>query len=470
MTTTTPMSTELTVLLVEDDLHMQIACVQALQLAGLAVEAVGSAEEALPRLEAGFPGVVVTDMRLPRADGLSLVRRCRELDADLPAIMITGHGDVSLAVEAMRSGAYDFMTKPFSPEQLVEVVRRALEKRALTLEVASLRRALRDRGGVEGKIVGRSPQIERVRRLVMDVADSPVDVLIHGETGTGKEVVAQALHELSRRRGAPFVALNCGGLPDNLLDSELFGHEAGAFTGAQKKRVGKIEHAHGGTLFLDELESMPMGVQIKLLRVLQERVVERLGSNAAHPVDTRVVAATKDDLLARAKQGSFRADLVYRLNVVTIELPPLRERREDIALLLEHFMLLAASRYGRPQPQVSTRQMHALMAHDWPGNVRELRNVADCLVLGVRANVPGMEAAQAAAEPAADAAGASGTAPAPGEDGGLSLAESVEGYERSLIRAELQRQGGNIARSAKALRIPKTTLNDKIRKYGLQGE
>jgi two-component system C4-dicarboxylate transport response regulator DctD len=234
--------------------------------------------------------------------------------------------------------------------------------------------------------------------------------------------------------------------------------------------VGKIEHAHGGTLFLDELESMPMGVQVKLLRVLQERVVERLGANAAHPVDTRVVAATKDDLLARAKQGSFRADLVYRLNVVTIELPPLRERREDIALLLEHFMLLAASRYGRPQPQVSTRQMHALMAHDWPGNVRELRNVADCLVLGVRANVPGMEGAQAAVEPAADAALAPGAAPAPGEDGGLSLAESVEGYERSLIRAELQRQGGNIARSAKALRIPKTTLNDKIRKYGLQGE
>jgi two-component system C4-dicarboxylate transport response regulator DctD len=295
----------------------------------------------------------------------------------------------------------------------------------------------------------------------MDVADSPVDVLIHGETGTGKEVVAQALHELSHRRGAPFVALNCGGLPDNLLDSELFGHEAGAFTGAQKKRVGKIEHAHRGTLFLDELESMPMGVQIKLLRVLQERVVERLGSNVPQPVDVRVVAATKDDLLARAKQGSFRADLVYRLNVVTIELPPLRERREDIPLLLEHFMLLAASRYGRPQPEVGTPQMHRLMAHDWPGNVRELRNVADCLVLGVRANVPGLDAATPAPVPAPAVAG---------EEDGVSLVESVEGYERSLIRAELQRQGGNIARSAKALRIPKTTLNDKIRKYGLQGE
>ncbi|WP_119153678.1 sigma-54-dependent transcriptional regulator [Caldimonas tepidiphila] len=449
------MSRELTVLLVEDDPHMQLGCVQALQLAGIAVEAVASAEAAQRLLEPGFAGVLVTDMRLPGADGLTLVRRCRELDADLPAIMITGHGDVSLAVEAMRSGAYDFIPKPFSSEQLVEVVRRALEKRALTLEVASLRRALSLREGVEGKLVGRSPQIERVRRLVAEVADSPVDVLVHGETGTGKEVVAQALHELSRRRTAPFVALNCGGLPDNLLDSELFGHEAGAFTGASKRRVGKIEHAHGGTLFLDELESMPMGMQVKLLRVLQERVVERLGSNRPQPVDVRVVAATKDDLLARARQGGFRADLYYRLNVVTIELPPLRERREDIPLLLEHFMLLAASRYGRAQPEVTAQQMHRLMAHDWPGNVRELRNVADCLVLGVRHDVTG-------AAPGPDELG--------GGDEGVSLVDSVEGFERGLIRAELQRQGGNIARSAKALRIPKTTLADKIRKYGLQGE
>jgi two-component system C4-dicarboxylate transport response regulator DctD len=202
---------------------------------------------------------------------------------------------------------------------------------------------------------------------------------------------------------------------------------------------------------------MPLGVQVKLLRVLQERRVERLGSNQPHPVDVRVVAATKDDLLARAKAGSFRADLVYRLNVVTIELPPLRERREDIPLLLQHFTLLAASRYGRPQPALTTQQLHRLMAHDWPGNVRELRNVADCLVLGVRANVPGLEVS------------GQGVPADSGEEGGASLVDSVESYERSLIRAELQRQGGNIARSAKALRIPKTTLNDKIRKYGLQG-
>jgi DNA-binding NtrC family response regulator len=289
-----------------------------------------------------------------------------------------------------------------------------------------------------------------VRQLVARVAGSHVDVLIRGETGTGKELVAQALHELSGRQAAPLVALNCGGLPDNILDSELFGHEAGAFTGAAKRRVGKIEYAHGGTLFLDEVESMPMAVQIKLLRVLQDRVIERLGSNERVPVDCRVVAATKDDLLQRAKDNTFRSDLYYRLNVVTIELPPLRERREDIPLLLEHFLLMAASRYGLPQPVVNATQMRALMAHDWPGNVRELRNVADCLVLGVPSSVLG-----------------SSDAPAPAVN--LSLSETVEDFERSLIREALVRHGGNIARTAQTLRVPKTTLNDKLRKYSLHG-
>jgi len=449
------MTTELSVLLVEDDIHVQLGCMQALQLAGLSVDAVDTAEAARTQLRPGFAGVVVTDMRLPGADGLSLVRHCQQMEADLPVIMITGHGDVSLAVEAMRSGAYDFIPKPFSPEVLVEVVKRALEKRRLTLEVASLRRALAARDDLSGKLVGISPQIERVRKLITEVADSPVDVLIRGETGTGKEVVARALHDFSRRRSAAFVALNCGGVPDTLLDSELFGHEAGAFTGAQKKRIGKIEYAHQGTLFLDELETMPTGMQIKLLRVLQERVVERLGANHGQPVDVRVVAATKDDLLQRAKEGSFRADLYYRLNVITLDLPPLRERREDIPLLLEHFLLLAASRFQRPQPQVSTQQLHRLMAHPWPGNVRELRNVAECLVLGVPQAV----------------LGESTTAPSPEPDEstatGPSLAETVDGFERSLIAEELKRQGGNIARTAKALRIAKTTLADKVRKHGL---
>ena len=440
------------VLVVEDDPHVQLGCVQALQLAGLAVEGFDNAEAALQRIAPGWAGVVVTDMRLPGADGLWLLRRCGELDADLPVIMITGHGDVSLAVEAMRSGAYDFITKPFSSEMLVEVVRRASEKRSLTLEVNALRKALSRREGVAAKLLGSSPHIERVRRLIASVAASPVDVLIHGETGSGKELVAQALHEQSPRHGGHFVALNCGAVPDNLLDSELFGHEAGAFTGASKRRIGKIEHADGGTLFLDEVESMPMGMQIKLLRVLQERVVERLGSNQAVPINVRIVAATKDDLQLRAQQGSFRADLYYRLNVVSIELPPLRERREDIPLLLEHFMLMAASRYGRSPPRLSREQLQQLQSHAWPGNVRELRNVADCLVLGVHHDALGAPPHMLLAATV---------------DGQASLVETVESFERNLIAAELQRHAGSLAASARALRIPKTTLSDKIRKYGL---
>jgi len=328
-------------------------------------------------------------------------------------------------------------------------VKRALEKRRLTLEVASLRLTLSMREGISGKLVGRSPQMERLRQSVMELADSPVDVLVRGETGTGKELVAQALHDFSPRKSAPFVALNCGGMQDTLLDSELFGHEQGAFTGAQKRRIGKIEHANGGTLFLDEVESMPISMQIKLLRVLQERSIQRLGSNGTVEVNVRVIAATKDDLLERSQAGSFRADLYYRLNVVSLDLPPLRDRREDIPLLLEHFMLSAASRFGRPLPTPSYEQMHRLMAHSWPGNVRELRNVADCLVLGVHKDVLGPPP-----QPAQD-------------DEADSLVETVERFERNIISSELQRQRGNIASSARALRIAKTTLTDKIRKYGL---
>ena len=444
---------QLSVVLIEDDAAMRLGCEQALKFAGLQVQACASAEAGLRLLHAGFAGVVVTDMRLPGIDGMEVIRRCRLLDAALPVTVITGHGDIAMAVEAMREGAYDFVTKPFPPAMLVEVVQRALDKRALTLQVQSLQQRLAQLEGddpLEARLIGISARMERVRRLVREVADSPVDVMIRGETGAGKELVAQALHRLSRRRARPFVALNCGGLPESLLDSELFGHEAGAFTGAHKRRIGKFEHAHGGTLFLDELESMPGTVQVKLLRVLQERVIERLGSNVQTPVDCRIVAASKDDLLARAQQHSFRADLYYRLNVVVIELPPLRERREDIPLLLDHFVRQAAARHGRPQPELGGRQLQRLMAHDWPGNVRELRNVAECLVLGVaRDGLP-------------DAGPAANAAPP-------SLAEAVDGFERSLIASELHRHGGSLARAAEALNTAKTTLHGKMRKYGLVG-
>jgi two-component system C4-dicarboxylate transport response regulator DctD len=439
------MKMSLQVLLVEDDFNVRLGCEQAMQLAGISVIAADSAEAAEKHLTPDFPGIVVTDMRLPGMSGMDLLRRVRERDADLPVIIITGHGDVTLAVEAMRNGAYDFMQKPFSTDDLVEVVRRALEKRELVLEVEALRRRLDHRDDLESRLIGRSPQMQKVRRLILDVADANVDVLVYGETGTGKEMVARCLHDLAHPGQENYVALNCGGMADSLLDSELFGHEAGAFTGAQKRRIGKIEYASGGTLFLDELESMPMNMQIKLLRVLQERVIERLGSNQRIPVNCRVVAASKEDLKAWSEQGKFRADLYYRLNVVRIELPPLRERREDIPALYDAFLLQAASRFNRPPPPLTPETLRRLMAQDWPGNIRELKNAADCHVLGIGA----------------------GNVVMPGAVEASSLTEAVENYERQLIADEFGRQSGNIQRTADALKVARTTLHDKLKKYGL---
>ncbi len=440
----------LQVLLVEDDPDVRLGCEQALQLEDIPVSSVDSAEKARRRLTRDFPGIVVSDIRLPGMDGMALLKELQAIDPELPVVLITGHGDVSLAVQAMKGGAHDFIEKPFSPDYLVEVVRRALDKRRLTLEVRQLRARLESRDTLEARLIGRSPAMVKVRQLVADLGNSAADILIFGETGTGKELAARCLHEAGPRRNGNFVAINCGGLPETLFESEIFGHEAGAYTGAAKKRIGKIEHASGGTLFLDEIESMPMAMQIKLLRVLQERSLERLGSNTPIPVDCRVIAATKADLKELSDQGRFRADLYYRLNVATLPLPPLRERREDIPLLFEHFLLQAAARHERPVPAADPARMGPLLAYDWPGNVRELRNVADRCVLGIEAGV------------------APFTVESPAQK--RSLAETVDSFERALITDALERNQGSLARTAEDLRIAKTTLHDKIRKYGLANQ
>ncbi len=434
------------VLIIEDDPDVALGCEQALQLEGIAAECAGSAEAARRRLGRDFPGVVVSDIRLPGLDGMAFLRELLALDPQLPVVMITGHGDVTMAVQAMKDGAYDFIQKPFAPEYLVDVVRRALEKRRLVMEVRDLRHQLEQRDQLEGRLIGRGPGMEKVRALVSGLADSAADVLIHGETGTGKELVARCLHEASARRKGNFVAINCGGLPETLFDSEIFGHEAGAYTGAAKRRIGKIEHASGGTLFLDEIETMPVAMQIKLLRVLQERTLERLGSNTSIPIDCRVIAATKCDLLELSAKGGFRNDLYYRLSVATINLPPLRERRDDIPLLFEHFLLQAAARHNRPVPDTPAGRIQQLMGYTWPGNVRELRNVADRCVLGIEGGSPPFGEVR--------------------PDGPQPLAETVEAFERALI-AEALRRHGSLARAAEALAVAKTTLHDKIRKYGL---
>jgi DNA-binding NtrC family response regulator len=435
------------ILFVEDDPAVRLSVTQSLKLAGLAVAPCETAEQALPHLQPGFRGVLITDVRLPGMDGLALLKHTMGVDRDIPVILVTGHGDIAMAVQAMRQGAYDFVEKPFSAERLVETAMRALERRALRLEVDSLRHQLESKKGVEATLLGNSAAMQDVRRQVLNLADTSADVLVFGETGTGKELVARCLHDHSRRARANFVAINCGGIPETLFESEIFGHEAGAFTSAGKRRIGKIEHADKGTLFLDEIESLPMALQVKLLRALQERKLERLGSNTEIEVDFRVVAATKFDLKEQAAQGKFRADLYYRLNVAVIELPPLRERREDIPLLLEHFVLSAAHRHGRDPVNLPGHQMRSLMAADWPGNVRELRNVAERLVLGLKVAEHGIAGADA--PPA-------------------TLAQQVDVVEKALIEQALREHAGRPQVVADALGIGKKTLYDKMHRHGIQ--
>ena len=428
------------VALVDDDAVVRRSLVQTLELAGFEVEAFGSAEQGLASLAAGFAGVLVTDVRLPGMDGMALLQRVMQLDRSIPVILITAHGDVSLAVQAMRAGAYDFLEKPFAPDRLVEVTTRAMEKRALSAEVQSLRRQLESKRGIEATLLGRSAAMQALQQQVQRLAATNADVMVIGETGTGKELVARCLHEHSTRRERHFVAINCGGLPEALLESELFGHEMGAFTTAAKRRIGKFEHANGGTLLLDEIESMPTSFQVKLLRVLQERKVERLGSNDEVPIDVRVIAATKSDLKLMSEQQKFRSDLYYRLNVAVLHVPPLRERRADIPLLFEHFVLQASARHAREPEPLSATMSQELMSHDWPGNVRELRNVAERFVLGLADE-------RLLASAGADTA---------------TLAQQMDQVEKVLIERALKRHQGRMSVTCEALGIARKTLYDKI--------
>jgi two-component system C4-dicarboxylate transport response regulator DctD len=433
------------VILVDDEHHVREAGKQTLELAGYDVECFEGADGVLDRLSRAWLGVVITDVRMPRVDGMTLLRRIVEVDGDLPVVVITGHGDVPLAVEAIRSGAYDFIEKPFPAELLVDAVSQAMEKRRRALDNRTLR-AQQGGPGLAALVIGRSDAIERVRQQILAVAETDADVLICGETGTGKELTARALHNYSRRVDRPFVAINCGALPATIFESELFGHEAGAFTGAQRARIGKFEHANGGTVFLDEIESMPLDLQVKLLRVLEERSVERLGSNRPIPLDLRIVAATKIDLRRAADRGAFREDLLYRLNVVPIDLPPLRERLDDVPILFAQFVQRAAERLRRDAPDIPSGVVAQLLTHHWPGNVRELRNAAERFALGLP--IDGTRAAS--------------------DVGVYGLSERVEAFEKSLILRELAHQKGDIKATHEALGLPRKTLYDKMAKYGLR--
>lgn len=443
-----------TVLVVDDEEQVRHSIAQWLELGGLAVEMAADVESALAAVRRRAPTVVLTDFKMPRRSGLELMRELQEIDPDIPVVLLTAHGDVPLAVAAMRDGAYDFLQKPYVPEHLSAVVARAIEQRRLKKELRQLSERVAAQNGLQAHIVGASPAIARVRDMVAELSQHDPNVIITGETGTGKEVVARALHEFGPRAKAPFVAINCAAVPEELFESELFGHEAGAFTGARTQRIGKFEFAHGGTLLLDEIESMPLALQAKLLRVLQEWMVERVGSNKSVAVNVRIIAATKYDLEEQGRLGRFRPDLYYRLAGAEIPLPPLRDREGDVLLLFEHFATRAAAIAGQEHRPLSSSDVEALLTHTWPGNVRELKSVAERYALGLKAmgrTVPEIL----------------GTVTQSPAVAGLALADRVAAYERQLIETALKEHGGSISSVIEVLGIPRRTLNEKMLKYGL---
>ncbi len=435
-----------TVFLIDDDEDLLHALHQGLELEGFHVVSNLTATQVLTRLSSESYAVVISDILMPDVNGMEFLQRATEIDAALPILLMTGHGDVPLAVEAIQKGAYDFLEKPFSVQRLVAVIKRALEKRRLVLENRSLRKAIDDNDPISQRLVGRSKKIAYLREQIEALSDTNVDCLIIGETGAGKEVVARAIHDFSNRKNKPFVAINCAAVPVDMIESELFGHEAGAFTGATKKRIGKLEHAQGGTVFLDEIESMSLDLQAKILRAIEQRTIDPLGSNKTVELDITFIAATKEDLNELSLRQFFRADLYYRLNVITFTIPPLRERKEDIPLLFHHLARIARSKYRREIPELTADLVEQLTSYDWPGNVRELRNYADRFVLGIWNGFV--------------------TRSEPEVTGGLN--SRLQAFEKTVIEQELIKHGGSLKSTYESLELSRKGLYDKIKRLGIQ--
>ena len=455
---------EIELLLVEDEAALREVTARRLADEGIRVVEADSGEAAVERLEACAFDVVLTDLRLPGIDGTAVLDAALERYPDIVCVVVTGFGTVTDAVAALKRGAADFITKPFQFDQLLHVIRSALEQRRLRSENAWLRSQIQERYRFEG-LVGRSPRMRELFDLLETVAASPSTVLVTGETGTGKELAAKAIHHNSPRRGHRFVALNCSAVPETLLESELFGHVRGAFTGAVASRAGRLESAHEGTLFLDEVGTMSGPLQAKLLRVLQERELERVGDSRPIRIDVRIIAATNADLAQLVRDGRFREDLYYRLNVIPIFLPPLRERREDIPLLVRHFVETFSRQQGRPQEATVTQAaMRRMMAYEWPGNIRQLENAIErALTLNrTRAwidvdDLPGELQQAALSEP---------PAPPAIPEAGFDLAAYMAAVERQLIQRALDDTGGNKRQAALRLGVKRTTLVEKLKRLG----
>ena len=448
-----------TVLIVDDEKNIQVTLARALSLEGYATQAAGTGQEALERIASLPVDLVLLDVKLPDLDGLAVLEKALQVRPGLPVVVMSGHGSIETVRQAFKLGAFDYLEKPIGErERLLAAVRNGLQLRDLAAENAELRRA-----AGPGELLGTSPSMQRLRELVRRAAASEGRVLVTGENGTGKELVARALHQGSRRRGGPFVKLNCAAVPAELIESELFGHERGAFTGAVAARRGKFELADGGTLFLDEVGDMPPAMQAKVLRVLQEAEFERVGGQTTLRTDARVVAASNKDLPAEVAAGRFREDLYYRLAVVIVPTPPLRERREDVPDLAARFLAEACERNGRRPVSLSREALLALQAHDWPGNVRELRNVVERLAIlcdgPVLSPADVAQALPGARPPRADRARE-----------GASFHELVEEAEREIILAALTAHQDNVSDTARALGLERSHLYKKMRALGVKRE
>lgn len=438
------------VVFVEDDEALRRAIIGSFTLAGLTPLPFDNAGAALAALDRNFPGVVVTDIRLPGMDGLEFLARARALDRELPVILVSGHADVPIAVRALREGAYDFLTKPFSVDRLIAVTRQALEARRGVTGNRALALARHEVEAADSPLIGASSAMEQLRATIAHVAKANLDVLIEGETGTGKELVATLLHRQSPRRARPFIAVNCGAVPDALAETVLFGQAQDGSGYRRPQHVGRIEASDRGTLFLDEIDSMSPSLQVKLLRVLEEREITPLGGGEAQPVDLRVVAASKVGLHEAARRGEFREDLLYRLDVIRLRLPPLRERPADILPLFAHFVEEGLKRSGARSYIMTDAVRRRLLEHDWPGNVRELRNFAFSSVLEL-------------APPEAGKGTGTSLPAAPG----VSLAQRMDAFEASVVREAMEAAQGNMNTAMSILGLPRKTLYSKLSKHGI---
>jgi two-component system nitrogen regulation response regulator NtrX len=444
------------ILIVDDEKNIRSSLEGILKDEGYRVRGVPTGEDLLKQVAQGVPDLVILDVWLPGMDGLQALEEVKRVHPELPVIMISGHSTVETAVKATRLGAYDFIEKPLSLEKTILAVRNALEHQRLEQENLTLRQTLEERY----ELVGESPAIHALRIQIQSAAPSHGRVLIRGESGTGKELIARAIHRQSLRAERPFVEVNCAAIPDEMIESELFGHERGAFTGATTKRRGKFELADGGTIFLDEVGDMSIKTQAKVLRVLQEQTFERVGGSETLTVDVRVIAASNKNLEEEIQRGTFREDLFYRLNVIPFEVLPLRDRREDVVLLAEHFLGLFSREYGKWEKTISRDALDLLVKYPWPGNVRELRNVMERMVIMVPRNSIEAGDLETSLRVRAESE--------PGEEMEGTLREAREQFEKKFILRRLQETHWNITRAAERLGIERSNLHRKMKGYGIE--